>query len=65
MSQIKHDLDHEVYLDPKDGKEHTNHGMLEYKKSELEEVHADYEYCLLYTSPSPRDRLLSRMPSSA
>ena len=21
--------------------------------------------CLLYTSPSPRDRLLSRMPSSA
>ena len=44
MSEIKHDLDHEVYLDPKDGKEHTNHGMLEYKKSELEEVHADYEY---------------------
>ena len=27
----------------------------------------DYEYvtCLLYTSPSPRDRSLSRMPSSA
>ena len=23
------------------------------------------EYCLLYTSPSPRDGLLSRMPSSA
>ena len=23
------------------------------------------EYCLLYTSPSPRDRPLSRMPSSA
>ena len=23
------------------------------------------EYCLLYTSPSPRDRSLSRMPSSA
>ena len=23
------------------------------------------ELCLLYTSPSPRDRLLSRMPSSA
>ena len=44
MTTIKHDLDHEVYLDPKDGKEHTNHGMLEYKKSELEEVHADYEY---------------------
>ena len=24
-----------------------------------------YYYCLLYTSPSPRDRRLSRMPSSA
>ena len=23
------------------------------------------QYCLLYTSPSPRDGLLSRMPSSA
>ena len=25
----------------------------------------EYEYCLLYTSPSPRDATLSRMPSSA
>ena len=25
----------------------------------------DLEICLLYTSPSPRDGLLSRMPSSA
>ena len=25
----------------------------------------DLIYCLLYTSPSPRDGLLSRMPSSA
>ena len=24
-----------------------------------------YENCLLYTSPSPRDRSVSRMPSSA
>ena len=29
---------------------------------ELSEVRTD---CLLYTSPSPRDGLLSRMPSSA
>ena len=28
-------------------------------------VIADNEICLLYTSPSPRDGLLSRMPSSA
>ena len=26
---------------------------------------AKLSFCLLYTSPSPRDRLLSRMPSSA
>ena len=27
--------------------------------------HLIAKFCLLYTSPSPRDRLLSRMPSSA
>ena len=27
--------------------------------------HVAEEFCLLYTSPSPRDGLLSRMPSSA
>ena len=28
-------------------------------------IYAMYKGCLLYTSPSPRDGLLSRMPSSA
>ena len=28
-------------------------------------ISTQYLNCLLYTSPSPRDRLLSRMPSSA
>ena len=28
-------------------------------------VGSDYQICLLYTSPSPRDATLSRMPSSA
>ena len=28
-------------------------------------VASDYNFCLLYTSPSPRDRQKSRMPSSA
>ena len=28
-------------------------------------VKNDYRSCLLYTSPSPRDRTRSRMPSSA
>ena len=29
------------------------------------ENNTEYDVCLLYTSPSPRDGLLSRMPSSA
>ena len=28
-------------------------------------IYGDYDVCLLYTSPSPRDRTRSRMPSSA
>ena len=32
---------------------------------EQSEAFAEYNTCLLYTSPSPRDGLLSRMPSSA
>ena len=28
-------------------------------------IHGPSDFCLLYTSPSPRDGLLSRMPSSA
>ena len=38
-----HNLDHEVYLDPKDGKEHINGGMIEYSKEDLENSHAYYE----------------------
>ena len=32
---------------------------------EKEYLHHNQHLCLLYTSPSPRDGLLSRMPSSA
>ena len=32
---------------------------------DIESFHVGYDSCLLYTSPSPRDGLLSRMPSSA
>ena len=35
-----HDLNHEVYLDPKDGKEHINHGKMAYSKEDLE-MHND------------------------
>ena len=34
-------------------------------KEVLKEISYHYKDCLLYTSPSPRDGLLSRMPSSA
>ena len=43
MTDIKHDLDHEVYLDPKDGKEHINHGKMEYSKEDLESSPAYYD----------------------
>ena len=34
-------------------------------KAEIMNYKGKYKNCLLYTSPSPRDRILSRMPSSA
>ena len=34
-------------------------------KYEVSRLNERYQNCLLYTSPSPRDGLLSRMPSSA
>ena len=42
------------------------HGMDEDTVKEFAKVNGrNYRACLLYTSPSPRDGLLSRMPSSA
>ena len=35
------------------------------ERKEYMESQFDYWDCLLYTSPSPRDATLSRMPSSA
>ena len=34
-------------------------------KADTEVIESNHSGCLLYTSPSPRDGLLSRMPSSA
>ena len=36
-----------------------------HKKIQISELPPKDVFCLLYTSPSPRDGLLSRMPSSA
>ena len=35
------------------------------KKIDAEIIYNKYNICLLYTSPSPRDSVVSRMPSSA
>ena len=38
---------------------------LQQEQRDLDESYQQSKRCLLYTSPSPRDGLLSRMPSSA
>ena len=43
----------------------TNLGFTDEEYKNLGVNFSDNEDCLLYTSPSPRDGLLSRMPSSA
>ena len=43
MTAKEHDLEHEVYLDPKDHKEHINHGMLEYTEEDLKTSHPYYD----------------------
>ena len=37
----------------------------ETRLSIIKDIESKYNFCLLYTSPSPRDRQKSRMPSSA
>ena len=46
----------------------TDEGIIRYEGSPLvvwEPTEEKYSICLLYTSPSPRDLWISRMPSSA
>ena len=40
-------------------------GLTEQQKEKLSNKVDEIKSCLLYTSPSPRDRTRSRMPSSA
>eukprot|EP00656_Telonema_subtile_P047078 TRINITY_DN5387_c0_g1_i6.p1 TRINITY_DN5387_c0_g1~~TRINITY_DN5387_c0_g1_i6.p1 ORF type:complete len:806 (+),score=133.13 TRINITY_DN5387_c0_g1_i6:207-2624(+) len=58
------DCDGDGKLDLVVGSPMTN-GMLLYDNREAGEVSVWFDTCLLYTSPSPRDRTRSRMPSSA
>ena len=60
---------HFVTQRPKDFKSFREHTQFDTRKEDIfaiaDALQAQGHRCLLYTSPSPRDRLLSRMPSSA
>ena len=48
--------------------EHSNNETINLKGAKILDLFAgtgSFGICLLYTSPSPRDRIASRMPSSA
>ena len=48
-----------------DVRHHFLRELVERKEIEIIHIASQYQLCLLYTSPSPRDATLSRMPSSA
>ena len=48
-----------------DVRHHFLRELVERKEIEIIHVWTEYQHCLLYTSPSPRDLSTSRMPSSA
>ena len=69
LYQAIRELDEDVDLAVLQG-EHVQHLFEELEKKNKDAaqestVMRGVRYCLLYTSPSPRDGLLSRMPSSA
>ena len=49
----------------RDGEQSPGASMSVEEKIQISRVFDEMGICLLYTSPSPRDGLLSRMPSSA
>ena len=52
-------------LDVNNGDRIVEIGVVELENHVQTGAYFHYYFCLLYTSPSPRDGLLSRMPSSA
>ena len=56
--------DNQCFWDTLDGETNIMYVVGELLK-EYQIANADINACLLYTSPSPRDRSISRMPSSA
>ena len=77
MSRSRRAEKREIFPDPKFGdlviSKFMNNLMIDGKKSvaekivygALDKIENKLKTCLLYTSPSPRDATLSRMPSSA
>ena len=53
-----------VYAE-QDGTSTSNEFIIEWRAPEANNGDVSFYFCLLYTSPSPRDRTRSRMPSSA
>ena len=53
------------FRSPRQGMEHDRFRFEGHVAGEAESSAVHFIGCLLYTSPSPRDGLLSRMPSSA
>ena len=59
---MQHEFD--TFRDRNEYREGSVHAFVDKKTGEVYKP-ASYNACLLYTSPSPRDRQKSRMPSSA
>ena len=58
-------VDHTVSVSQCELGPDAQHGYADHSSRNDEVVYSASEPCLLYTSPSPRDRQKSRMPSSA
>ena len=66
LKRAEHQLVYTVSLSPARSSSWYNLGQVYGAMSELDKATGAFaNACLLYTSPSPRDGLLSRMPSSA
>ena len=56
---------HVILKETKPSKVYLPYYLCAEMRTVLHHIGVEYELCLLYTSPSPRDRQKSRMPSSA
>ena len=66
VEELKEKITDEKSVSNKDIVDFINEKDLSKKElAEIYEILHENNICLLYTSPSPRDGLLSRMPSSA